>query len=88
MTNLTKEQKKALDEFRQIGDVLTVPTLGKSLPEDRKWTLPRLDEKALADYPRPRDEVQSTVGQTLPPAEESKSGESYVKDSPIQTGRK
>lgn len=79
--------KIALAEFTQISNVLAVPTLGgPPLPEDRKWTLPLPDERAFADHPdhpRPCDEVQSAVGQA-----ESKTGESYIKDSPIQTRRK
>lgn len=88
MVEQTPEQKTALDEFRQISDVLAVSTLEKPLPDNRKWVLPRPDEKALADYPRPLDEGQSAVGQTFPPYKESKTGESYDKDSPKQTGRK
>lgn len=76
--NLTKEQKTALDEFRQISDVLVVPTIGKPLPDDRKWTIPRPDEKAL----------EGVFGQAPPPSSESKTGESCVEDSPKQTGRK
>ena len=88
MAELTPDQKTALDEFRQIRDVLAVPTPGKPLPDNRKWTLPHPDEKALADHPGPCDEVQSAIGHTSRPSEESKAGESYSTDSPKQTGRK
>ncbi len=78
MRNLTKDHETALEKFRQISDVLAVPTIGNPLPTHRKWTLPRLDEKALAD---------------LPPSAPSPSGESTyseppVQDPPKQTARK
>lgn len=81
----------ALEEFKQISDVLDVPTLGKPrLPKNRKWTLPCPDRKALADHPAgPEDEeVKKCLQQHSYLSKENEAGESYVKDSPKQTGRK
>lgn len=58
MAQQTPEQKTALEtaleEFKQISDVLTVPAIGKELPTHRKWKLPCSDQKALADHPAGR----------------------------------
>jgi len=92
MSNLTEDQKTALDEFNQIGDVLAVPTMGKPLPANRQWTLPDLDKKALADLPKDEKAAeakeQAVSVQATPAAGESQTGESYIKDPPKQTGRK
>jgi hypothetical protein len=52
-----------LDEFSQISNLLAVPTEGKPLPADRKWTLPTPDDKALADHlPSSREsETEETI---------------------------
>lgn len=52
MNNTEKSEKRTvLDEFNQISNLLAVPTEGNPLPDNRKWTLPCPDEKALADHP-------------------------------------
>jgi len=91
MEELTQEQQTAQAEFRQISDVLAVPTLGNPLPGPRKWGLPHPDSKAFADHPGPPKPVdEKNVGAQLSAtiSEDSKTGEPSVKDSPKQTGRK
>ena len=55
MSQRAAKQKIALNGFTQISDVLAVPTIGKALPDERKWTLPCPDKKALADYPEAKE---------------------------------
>ena len=51
MSDHTKDQKAALDEFSRISNILAVPTAGKPLPDHRKWILPCPDKQAFDDYP-------------------------------------
>lgn len=99
MTNTDEKLKKALDEFKQISDVLAVPTLG-SAPLDRKWTLPCPDKKALADHPsvpieiQTDDELQKCLGLNpaasaqVPQVHQTANTQPSEGDSVKQTGRK
>ena len=49
--NLKLEVKTRFTDFALIDDVLSVPKIGRELSTHRKWTLPDLDDEALADLP-------------------------------------
>jgi hypothetical protein len=85
MPEQRSQQITALDELTQISNVLKVPLVGTPLPTDRRWTLPRPDEQALADHPEPLNEKQDTAQRVSGPAEEDKDDKSYGKDSAKQS---
>lgn len=92
--------EKALEEFKQISDVLSVPAIGKELPDKRRWKLPCPDKKALADHPSVPIEIQidkevkncldlnSAASTQVPQASEPSSVQSSAGDFVKQTGRK
>lgn len=85
MSELTPEEKKALDEFKQIRDLLAVPTRREPLADSRKWTLSPLDKQALAD--RPPDEAANAAAQAYSASKQSQTGQSSAKGAQEQTGR-
>ena len=83
MTEPTTEQGTAVEEFRQISNILAVPTIGNPLPDGRKWKLPCPDKKALADHPAGPldDEVKHCLAETSSRSAESITGQSAVQTS-------
>jgi hypothetical protein len=89
MEKQPEQQNKIQDDYKQITIVLEVPALGKPLPDNRRWTLPLPDPKTLEDYPLELDKLDSNFVNidVKTQVEKSKTGASYAKESPKQSGR-
>jgi hypothetical protein len=86
MADPTPEQQKALDEFKQISDILAVPALGQPLLEHRKWRVPCPDDLALADFPDDiaklknwKEKWASCKGSSVIPSQAEQSGKASEK---------
>lgn len=87
MSDLTPEEKKAVKNFTNIRDRLTVPTKESSLSPDWQWKLPKINMKDKT-YTIQKAAPTAASKAQVTPSQESVSADISDVNSSKQSGRK